>query len=255
MKNNSKILIVTVLFIFFFSSYSKSNEAFNFDITEVEIKEEGNKFIGTKRGKVTTDDGTIITADRFNYDKILNILNANGNVKIDDNIKNFIIYSDSITYLKNKEKILGQGNSKAVSDGMIITANKFTYDKKLDILNAQDDVKIDDTNEDFIIFANDITYLRSQEKIFTKGKTEAIIESKYNFFSEDVLLNRNKMELSSSKASTISDDNSNFYEVAIFKYFINKELLKAKNLKITTNENLLKEQQDEYFFLDAFINL
>ena len=255
MKNNFKILISTLIYIIFFSFYANSNEPFNFDITEVEIKEDGNKFIGTRRGTVTTDDGVVIVADQFNYDKILNILNASGNVKIDDNIKSFIIYSDNITYLKNQEKIFTQGNSKAINDGMIIDANKFRYDKNLNILNAQENVKIDDKDEDFILFTNDITYLRNQEKIFTKGKTEAIVENKYNFFSEDVLFDRNKMELSSSYKSTLSDDKSNFYELDIFKYFINEELLKAKNLKITSNINLPKEQRDKFLFSDAFINL
>ena len=255
MKNNFKILISALICVIFFSFCANSNEPFNFDITEVEIREDGNQFIGTKRGTVTTDDGVIITADQFNYDKLLNILNASGNVKIDDDINNFIIYADNITYLKNQEIILTQGNSKAINDGMIIDANKFRYDKTLNILDAQENVKIDNINEDFILYTNDITYLRNQEKIFTKGQTEVIVERKYNFFSEDVLFNRNKMELSSSHKSTIFDNKSNFYELDVFKYFMNEELLKAKNLKITTNIKLLEEERDEFFFSDAFVNL
>ena len=38
--------------------------------------------------------------DEFEYDKISNILNAKGKVKIEDVVKNYIIYGNSITYEK-----------------------------------------------------------------------------------------------------------------------------------------------------------
>ena len=55
-----------------------NSEEFNFDITEVEITENGNKFKGIKRGTITVDNGIIIKANEFNYDKIKNILNTKG---------------------------------------------------------------------------------------------------------------------------------------------------------------------------------
>ena len=36
-----------------------------------------------------TDDGIIIKADNFEYDKSLNILNANGKVKVNDKVNNY----------------------------------------------------------------------------------------------------------------------------------------------------------------------
>ena len=43
-------------------------------------------------------------ADEFDYDKLLNIFQAYGNVKILDTIENIIIYSDKATYLKNNQE-------------------------------------------------------------------------------------------------------------------------------------------------------
>ena len=255
MKNNFKNLIFIVLYITFLTTYSLGNEQFNFDVTEVEITEDGNKYKGLKRGTITTNNGIIINADEFNYDKILNILNASGNVEIEDTINFYQIFSDNITYLKNQEKIFTEGNSKAINNGVIIDANKFFYNKTLNIINAKENVKVDDTNEDLILFADDLTYKKNQEKIYTIGDTEADIEKKYNFISKDVLFDRNKMELSSSHKTKILDDKSNFYELDVFKYFKNKDLLKGKNLKVTTNYNLLNNNSDKYYFLDGFFNL
>ena len=47
-NNKFKILFFLFLSIFFINSYSIANEEFNFDVTEVEIKEDGNKFYGKK---------------------------------------------------------------------------------------------------------------------------------------------------------------------------------------------------------------
>ena len=53
---------------------SKAVEQFNFDVTEIEIIENGNKIIGSKNGKVSTDDGIEIIANKFIYEKSSNIL-------------------------------------------------------------------------------------------------------------------------------------------------------------------------------------
>ena len=76
MKN--KIYHYFFIFIFSYFIYSNANGAdiFNFDVTELEIVEEGNKFIGKNGGTATSDDGTIIKAKNFEYDKIKNILIA-----------------------------------------------------------------------------------------------------------------------------------------------------------------------------------
>ena len=71
---------ILFLFIYLVSS-NVSAEQFNFDVTELEILENGNKFIGSERGKITTKDGIYIEADRFEFIKNQNLLNASGSVK------------------------------------------------------------------------------------------------------------------------------------------------------------------------------
>ena len=100
MKNNLifiyLILIVNIIII----PKSFSYEQFNFDVTEVQIKDDGNRFLGKKGGTATTNNGMQINAEEFDYDKIKNILKVDGNIEFIDSQKKIRIFSDSGTYLK-----------------------------------------------------------------------------------------------------------------------------------------------------------
>ena len=123
MTNNFFKSIIIILFGLITSNVY-AYEDFNFDVTEVEILENGNLYKGKKRGTITTDDGIIIDADQFEYDKKLNILNAFGNVKVNDEINNYVIFSEKIIYDKNKEIIFTTDKSKGINynDNTEITA-------------------------------------------------------------------------------------------------------------------------------------
>ena len=202
------------------------------------------------------DGKTIITADNFEYDKNQNIFNANGNVKIFDTIKKTEIFSDKAIYFKDKERVITIGQSKAIDNGIIITADNFEHDRYQNIFNANGNVKIDDTNKDYLLFSEDITYLKNEEKILSKGKTTVEIEKKYDFLSKDVQLLRNILELSSSEKSFVKDDNLNEYELDEFTYYGNERLLKGKNVIIKTSTKIdnLNTNTDKYFFSEGFFN-
>ncbi len=312
MKNKLKDILYILIFVFLITKISYATEIFNFNVTEIEILNNGNNFIGKKGGTATSEDGTIINAENFDYDKIENILTAHGNVEIIDteddikiysdkiiyyknnelvltdgnsralnsniiinakkfnynknvnilnasgsvkvnNIKDdYLIFSDQITYNKNQEKIYSKNNSKAISNGITINAKYFNFDRMNNILNANGNVKIDDKIENYLIFAEDITYFKKDDLFITRGKTNAIIESLYNFDSSDVVLNRNIKQLKSNKNSIIEDDNNNIYKLSNFKYFYEKKFLKGKNLEIKTN--FLNEKSDTFYFDSAFVD-
>ena len=250
----NKFKIIIFLFLIFQSDFLFAQDQFNFEITEIEIKEKGNKFIGIKRGTITTNNGILIDADKFVYDKSQNILNAQGNIKIIDQLNNYIIYSNKITYLKNDEIIFTNGDSKAINDNTIISAEEFKYLKKNSILIAKNKVKIDDLKEDVIILTQEINYDRNKEIIFTKGFTEAKVQDKYIFYSNNVFYNKEKVELASEKKTQVLDDNFNIYELDNFNYSKKNFLLKGKNVKIKTNFNS-DNNSDEYFFESGFFDL
>jgi len=252
MMNKFFFLLVFVFLNLTISQKIYGAEQFNFDVTEVEILEDGNLFKGLKRGTVTTNDGVIINADQFEYNKLLNILKANGNVEMIDSFKDYKIYSQAVTYLKNKEIIFSKGESKALLNEIIISGDTFTYNKKENIFNVKKNVKIIDQIEDIIIFSENITYNQNKESIFSKGKTNSIIQSKYNFKSSDVNYLRNKMELSSNNKTEIKDDNGSFYNLSKFNYQINKKKLKGEDIVVTTNYNLPKS--DKYYFKNGIFD-
>ncbi len=253
MKNK----IYKFIFLLFFSLFSlnvNSQEQFNFDVTQIDILENGNKFIGTKRGTITSNDGIIINADQFEYQKKLNILNANGNVKIIDQINNFEIYSDNITYDKNNNFIFTDKNSKAFDlvNNFEISADRFEYNVTKNIITAENNAVIENKTENYKVSSNQITYLRNKNKIFSTGKTNADIFSKYRLISEDVTYLGDLRQFSSEK-KTIVKDKLNLYNLEKFSYQIDKEILKGQNLLINTNYNL--PTSDKVYFKSAIINL
>ena len=251
---NKKFYIICALILNLISFNAYSIEQFNFDVTEIQITENGNKFIGLNRGKIKTDDGIIIDANQFEYDKTLNILNANGDVRITDNVNDYIIKTQNITYIKDKDLILTKDKSNATSlnDNITISASDFTYDRQKKIIVADKNVQINNKFENYEIFSEKITYLISKEIIYTKGKTTAKIHSKYDFLSEDVTFLKNSMILTSENKTTITDK-SNLYNLSKFVYSINNEELKGEEIIISSNYKL--PTSDTFYFSSAVINL
>src|SRR6056300_956802 len=118
MKNKILYFFLFIFFFFYFFLFF-----FNFDVTEIEILENGNIIKGLKKGTVTTNDGIIIIADTFIYDKKLETLTASGNVEALDTNRNLKINTQNLSYEKNREIITTNKNSKAAfEDGKFIEA-------------------------------------------------------------------------------------------------------------------------------------
>ncbi len=120
---------------------------------------------------------------------------------------------------------------------------------------AQGSVKINDKSNNFYAESNKITYLVNKEKIITEGETNATIDLKYNFFGSDVTILRDKQELFSKNKSKIIDKNFTQYEFDRYVYFFKKQFLKAKNIKIISNNSLPLGEADIAKFTDGFFDL
>ncbi len=312
MKNKFRYLLLILFHILLTLNVVNANEPFVFNVTEIEILENGNQINGYKGGTATSEDGSTITAENFFYNKLTNILEAVGNVKYVDVLNKFIItsdkaiyfkndekvytignskafnenntitasnleydkinnifkanedavvqdfekkttiYADEITYFKNEEKFLSTGASKAINENNTITASNLEYDKINNIFKAKEDAVVKDIEKDTIIYADEITYFKNDEKVFTKGKTKALIQEKYIFNSENVTYLRNTAKLFSQKKSSVDDDNGNNYKLDNFFYDINKELLKGEKVEIFAKVD--KDKTDKYFFSEGFFN-
>ena len=242
-----------IIFFLIVPVSSNSQEQFNFDITQIDILQNGNKFVGTKRGTITSNNGIEINADEFEYDKKLNVLKARGNVQIVDEINNYEIFSQNIIYEKNNDFIYTNKKSKALDTkrGIEMNAEIFEYNILKNIITGKNNATLENKLDDYKVSSNFISYLKNQNKIFTKGKTFANIYSKYKFSSENVVLLTDLMELISENKTTVTD-NSNLYKVGKFSYLINEELLKGTDMLINTNYNL--PASDTFYFKTAVVN-
>ena len=312
MRNKLKSFVLIFICFFLLCKGVNSNEPFVFNVTEIEISENGNQINGYKGGTATSKDGSIITAKEFFFNKLTNILEVTGNVRYLDISNNIIItsdkaiyfkndekiyttgnskavnknneitassleynkiknvfkakknavandfekkttiYADEITYLKNNEKVYAIGNSKAENENNTITASSIEYDKIKNIFEAKKKAVVTDFEKDTTIYADEIKYLKNDEKVFTKGKTRALIQDKYKFNSEDVFFNRNLGDLISQKESSLEDESGNIYKVKNFKYNINTEVLKSEKVQVLAKVE--GNKIDQYFFSEGFFN-
>jgi LPS-assembly protein len=157
--------------------------------------------------------------------------------------------------ITNKGKVYkGKNRGKVTTDNLTeIISNNFEYLKKTNRLEANGDVILTDIENDIIINAEKIFYLKNEEKIYTVGKTLIKVSDQYNIEGSDLTLFKNKMILSSNKKTTITDNFSNLYKLHNFEYSINEEILKGEKIEVTTNYK--KNKSDKYFFKTGFINL
>ncbi|MDB4193141.1 organic solvent tolerance protein [Candidatus Pelagibacter sp.] len=255
MKNKFKIKILIIIFFIkvFFPAFA---EDFNFNVTEVQVYQNGNLIKGIKGGKVTSGDNNIeITADNFEYNKLTTLLEAEGNVKLLDKSANVIIESNEVFYLKNKEEIYTKGKSKATSgvNFQIDAENYFKYNKLTTLLEASGKVIINDKQKNTIIKSNEIFYLKSKEKFSTKGETEVFVEKRYKVETSDLIFFRNQGILSSIKRTLVNDTIlNNLYRLNEFEYSLNEEILKGKEIKVTTNNK--EANSDNFFFGSGFFD-
>ena len=94
MLNKIIIFLVIISNIFILNVYG--DDQVSFDISEIEILENGNKIIGKKRGTITTNNGITIEADKFEFDKKKNILKAQDNIIIKDEVNNYNFFGQNI---------------------------------------------------------------------------------------------------------------------------------------------------------------
>ena len=82
----NKIILIFLIIFNLIIFNANSDDQINFDVSEIQILDEGNKIIGKDRGTITTNSGIIIDADEFEFNKVKNILKAKGNIIIKDKI-------------------------------------------------------------------------------------------------------------------------------------------------------------------------
>jgi LPS-assembly protein len=166
----------------------------------------------------------------------------------------FIFEVTDLEILENNTIYKGNNRGKITTDTQVeLVSNNFEYLKKINRLEANGDVELTDIKNDVIINALKMFYLKSDEKIYTVGKTSINIGDKYYVEGDDLIFLKDKMILFSDRKVTITDNNSNIYKLDKFQYSINEEILKGEKITLISNEK--ENKQDKYFFETGYFNL
>ncbi len=192
MQNNIIIFFFIILNLGILNA--NSNDQINFDVSELEILDGGDKIIGKNRGNISTADGINIEADKFEFNRTQNILQAQGNVIIKDQPNNYNFSAKEILYIKN------------------------------------------------------------DERIEIKGKSEVIFNENYKFEIENATILRNEMIISSEIGAVIlNSSNQTRYEIGKFNYSLKNKILKGEKIFVNTQYN--QPFSDKFFFKSAIIDL
>ena len=159
-----------------------------------------------------------------------------------------------IEILENNTIYKGNNRGKVITDTQVeLISDNFIYLKKINRLETNGNVELTDIKSNVIINADKMFYLKSEEIIYTVGKTLVNVDGQYDIVGYDVTFLKNKMILLSNEKTTITDINSNVYKLDQFQYSINEEVLKGEEVLYRRNEQENKE--DEYYFETGFFNL
>ena len=185
---------------------------------------------------------------------ILLVLISNINSLCVANGDEFTFKVTDLEILENNNIYKGNNRGKVITDTQVeLISDNFIYLKKINRLETNGNVELTDIKSNIIINADKMFYLKSDEIIYTVGKTLINVDGQYRIEGYDFMFLKNKMTLSSNEKTTITDINSNVYKLDQFQYSINEQVLKGKNIFYRRNEQENKE--DEYYFETAFFNL
>ena len=213
MNKNFKIVFLIICFFFIFENYTKSEEFF-FESAEIKILENGNRLYSDLGVKVTTSDNTVITADKFDYNKITSLLKLRGNVVINDLDNQTKIRTNKIDYLKKLEKII-------------------SYDETIIFVK-----------DEYTIKSENIIFLRNKKEIFSEAATNITDNYNNNFTSENFLFSIPD-EILKSKNVTFKDHIGNKTTFENFFGDLKNKQVYGRNAKYFFNKGSFGNKKNE----------
>jgi LPS-assembly protein len=205
MKNKIyKYLFIVV--INFLNLQTTLSEEIEFKSKNIEIRNDGNLFIG------------------------------NGNVEVITE-KNLLIYSDKAEFNKADEKVYLFENTKIfqTNQNIVITGNKFVYDKKLEILYSSDETIIEINNR-YLIKTSNIEYFILDSLIRSPDHTTVTDNVSNKFEASSFNINLDTKILKSPKIK-LTDSNQNILKAKQSIIDLENSKILSKNPEIYFAKN------------------
>jgi len=206
MKNKFITTLLTLLLNLNFFGLVLAEE-FIFEVTNIEIIENGNIYKGNDRGKIITDNQIEIISNKFEYLKKINRLEANGDAQLTDVKNNIIINAEKIFYLKDDEKIYTVGKT------LIKVSDKYNIE-----------------GYDLTLLKNKMILFSSKKTTITDNFANVYKLNKFEYSINQEILKGEKIEVTTNYKKKKSD--KYFFETGFFNLKENKFLAKDINVKL-----------------------
>ena len=128
MKDKILILFLSLIFKILFITNALSEEI-KFEANVIEFLDKDKKIIAEKNVKIFSNTGVVINADKMEYNKEIGIINAEGEILIENNDNDIKIYGDKLTYDQNLNKLKVSKNAEIkILDNYTLETELINYD-------------------------------------------------------------------------------------------------------------------------------
>ncbi len=128
MKDKILILFLSLIFKILFIANTLSEEI-KFEANVIEFLDKDKKIIAEKNVKIFSDTGVVINADKMEYNKEIGIINAEGEIIIENNDNDIKIYGNKLIYDQNLNKLKVSKNVEIkILDDYTLETELINYD-------------------------------------------------------------------------------------------------------------------------------
>ena len=218
MKNK---FIVIFFLILLSSIVSKSimAEEFIFEVSTLEITDNGNVYKGKSRGKIKANTQLELISDNFEYYKKTNQLKTIGNVQLYDFTNNITINAETIFYFKDIEKIFTKGKT------LIKISDKYTIE-----------------GYDLTLLKNEMILSSRKNTIITDKKSNMYKLKEFQYSINQEILKGENIEVSMKTNEKTNNDNF-FIKTGVFNLKENKFL--AKDISAILRKDLFGNNEND----------
>ena len=192
MKNKIQNYLIYILLNLLVCTFAFA-EDLKFEANSIEILDKDRKVIAENGVKIISGKDIVINADTMDYDKVLQILNASGNITVIDSNKNIKINSDKLNYDKKEEKLVSSGNVVVnLEERYFLKTQEVIFEKDIGEINIKSPTEINDNYGNFFKI-EELKYL-IKEKLLktTKIKIIDIEKNEYRFTNAIIDFSKNK---------------------------------------------------------------
>ena len=182
MKNK----FITAIFLTLLNLHSPNEvlaKEFIFEMSNLEITDNGNIYKSRNRGKIITDTQLELVSDNFEYLKKTNQLKAEGNVQLFDSKNDISINAETIFYFKDKDKISSIGKT---------------------LIKISDDYTIE--GYDLTLLMNEMILLSNKNTTMKDKDLNKYTLDKFQYFINQEILKGENIQVSINQSNQTNND-------------------------------------------------